>query len=540
MSPLAAGPPAARPRQALARLPAGNLIVVSMPVWKIPAPILLRAIKSVLANTHRDLRLVMVSDGEARPSWEGIADEIMADPRIVRVHSPWNLGPYFNHDAVLRAFGGGVLFAIQDADDESHPQRFAKQLAMLRATKADACFSPIVNVYGARRRVGRPGRSVDGMLRHRADHFGLYNAAALLEIGGYHAGFRVGFDSVITSSMALLGHVCLTGDALYTRYRRGGSLTTSASTGHRSAFRKAQRAALGRFWREVFVAARVGAAAGARRHRQLSSARTKTLVNRRARVVTMIRAALAVPQPQAPVPEPMAPPMPATEIAQEAMPAADPAPLPAAIAPAAAAVAALPPSPMTLVKAIRAAPKSTWSISGSLARRLHMHCEATRPRQILDVGSGLSTFVLAFYASQHEGVRVVSLEHDRAWYERAHRHLLACGLRPHVDLRLCGLRSFNGAPCRYTWYDIDPATLFGPEGVDFVVVDGPPERDAKGRYGALWRAPGIIRPGTVIWLHDGLRDSERKVVRAWQKTRTMKASLSTVDDPRGVWHLEVQ
>jgi glycosyltransferase involved in cell wall biosynthesis len=110
------------------------------------APFLAAAIESILAQTVRDLELVVVDDASADASRAIVAG--YRDPRIVLLeNSTWlGLARSLNRGlAVARA----ELIARQDADDVSVPRRLEQQLALLRAR-------PDVAIVGAR------GFTVDG------------------------------------------------------------------------------------------------------------------------------------------------------------------------------------------------------------------------------------------------------------------------------------------------------------------------------------------------------------------------------------------
>ena len=72
--------------------PSGYQITVSMPYYACPAT-LGRAVESVLGQTHRDLTLVVVNDGDRRSPWPLLAD--IDDDRLVRFDLAENRGRYF-------------------------------------------------------------------------------------------------------------------------------------------------------------------------------------------------------------------------------------------------------------------------------------------------------------------------------------------------------------------------------------------------------------------------------------------------------------
>ncbi len=469
-----------------------DLVVVSMPVWKIPKPSLARAVKSVLGQTHRNLRLVMISDGETTPSWEGLSEGLLTDPRLVRVRFKENMGPYFHHDVVLRGAPKGSYFAIQDADDESHKQRLEHQLSAVMATGSDACFSPVTNVAAdGRRSVARPGLEVGASMGHRADHFGVFQSASLLALGGYHAGFRVGFDTVITSSVALLGRACTTTHALYTRYERDASLTRALSTGHGSRLRESEKEKLRAFWSEVYQAARTSRATGIDRHRTLCAERSRSASQRRELVAT-VRAQLVTSGEDRPPP------------ASEAF----------------------------LRNALQVAAAQDGP-TVELARWLWRYCEDQRPSVLLCGGSQIVSFALAVYASRTPGVRLCILSH----HPERHAGLQALMARGGIDVanapRLA-LRVHPRKPRGYRWYDGDLGGLVGSQTVDLAVFAEDGQEGPEG-VGPLWHAPQLFTAGSEIFLHG--HDWGKSAVEQW---RTEREIHPTYHQERDLWKVEVR
>jgi hypothetical protein len=151
-------------------------------------------------------------------------------------------------------------------------------------------------------------------------------------------------------------------------------------------------------------------------------------------------------------------------------------------------------------------------VAEALVKRL----DELRPKRILEVGSGVSTLVLASYAT-HSGAEVVTLEHMRTWHDRTKVALARYKLSDHVDLRYAPLKRqrFRHRLWRFEapWYDVElPNPRF-----DFAFVDGPPMYE--GREAVL---PAVIRnlaPGWELWMDDGQRDHERRCVDLWKEQR---------------------
>jgi glycosyltransferase EpsE len=113
-----------------------------MPTYREPIPVLTRAVRSILDQTHDDLELVIVVDDPANKATIDACRAFVAqDSRVGLVVNPRNLGVWASYNVGVRHARGEFL-AIQDADDASLPRRLERSLAYLRA-------NPEVDVVGA-------------------------------------------------------------------------------------------------------------------------------------------------------------------------------------------------------------------------------------------------------------------------------------------------------------------------------------------------------------------------------------------------------
>lgn len=94
-------------------------------------PILLReAIGSVLGQTYQEIEILLIDDGSSPGLAADLRDAAGEDERIRAFSMPRNLGPYLCRNFAL-SLARGSYIAIQDADDISHPQRLAAQIALM-------------------------------------------------------------------------------------------------------------------------------------------------------------------------------------------------------------------------------------------------------------------------------------------------------------------------------------------------------------------------------------------------------------------------
>ncbi len=88
------------------------------------------AVGSVLAQTWRNLELVVVDDASTDDSWAVLQTLAAQDTRIVPIRLDTNGGAYVARNAALQAAGGDYV-TVHDADDWSHPQKIERQVTDL-------------------------------------------------------------------------------------------------------------------------------------------------------------------------------------------------------------------------------------------------------------------------------------------------------------------------------------------------------------------------------------------------------------------------
>jgi len=181
-------------------------VSVIMPV-RDARPFIGEAIRSVLAQTHRDLDLLVMDDG----STDGSGDVARAagDPRV-RVYAQERSGLSAALNRLL-ALATGEIVARADADDVCLARRLEAQLAYLEshhAVGAVGCFCDTIDASGGVSRAARPpaspGECARG-LRHAPTIWhpaAMYRRSVVLEAGGYDEGFSHAQDYDLWARLA--------------------------------------------------------------------------------------------------------------------------------------------------------------------------------------------------------------------------------------------------------------------------------------------------------------------------------------------------
>lgn len=213
-------------------------VTVAIP-WHGRPDLLQHCVETVLAQTFRDIHVVVVGDGEEPPLAR------IRDTRLDVWHIPDNRGAYYVRQLILLA-SAHAWHAPVDADDCLDPDHLA---TMLRERKGLPLVAPNKLCGHAsgkcEHRGGGPGR-VYGAGRY---HVGLFRRDLMLSVGGYDPSERLGQDTLLLRVLRLAypRHIRTVDDAgylaapTYHRIRWAGSLTRDPATNHASAARQAMK-----------------------------------------------------------------------------------------------------------------------------------------------------------------------------------------------------------------------------------------------------------------------------------------------------------
>lgn len=165
-----------------------------------------RAVRSVLAQTHTDLQLVVIGDGEEPPL--DVKDERL------EVHTlPYNRGPYFCQ-AVALAASRHEWYATVGADDWVAPDHLERLLAVRASAAVPTWFY----------------RDEHRQLAGPAPEFGITTTERLRGIGGFNASERIAQDALNVRLLREHGGIVRTRYATYHYTVRDGSLTQAPET----------------------------------------------------------------------------------------------------------------------------------------------------------------------------------------------------------------------------------------------------------------------------------------------------------------------
>ncbi|MCA9172877.1 MAG: glycosyltransferase, partial [Planctomycetales bacterium] len=496
-------------------------VVVSTPQYGCVSQIR-RAVDGVLGQTHRNLQLVVVNCGDPESPWDELAD--MEDPRLVRFELFENRGPYFAHQVVLQATEADY-FVVQDADDWSEPPRVAMLLRALRQRHAVAAVSldrqHHVNGRVADSQPLNPRQAPGPDLTHWANHHALFRVDALRAIGGYDAGFQLGYDTLLMSLLAMIGPIAQVDCVLYHRHHRPDSLTHHPTTGFGSERRNQAIAELRQLHDRVYAEYERYLAGGIGRERLMESmvaavgeASDRERKDAIAAHALRLRAALAQANGRA---NGQADGRVDGQLGQHS--SFRMCPVRVGVqgslqAPAAASVC---------TERLR----TSWSMEPEALDALLQRIAELRPRRMLELGSGVSTLCLAKYARDHQ-ITFQSLEHDEDYLRRTRDVLRSERLDPYVELTHAPVQRVRCAGLELQGYDFQ--RVEGEFG--FVLMDGPP--CSIGREANYFLLRPHLAASHELWLHDGYRLHELNCLELWQTHHRFSAQLRPYGDS-GMW-----
>jgi len=160
-------------------------------------------------------------------------------------------------------------------------------------------------------------------------------------------------------------------------------------------------------------------------------------------------------------------------------------------------------------------PFRDWAISPDFGVLLLTQVLTRRPACVVELGSGVSTLVLA-YALEQTGGQLVSVDHDPVYAEQTRAVVAQHALQKSVTIVHAPLEPWRGGT---PWYC--DAWVQGLPPIDMVVVDGPPaDTGPLARYPALpVLAPHLAAAATIV-LDDAGRADEQAMVARWLTEQT--------------------
>lgn len=163
-------------------------------------------------------------------------------------------------------------------------------------------------------------------------------------------------------------------------------------------------------------------------------------------------------------------------------------------------------------------PAGDWAAAPDMLMELVSTIDRHRPGLVVELGSGISTVVIARRLQQLGHGRLVTLEHDGDFARTTQEALEMHSLTDVVQLVVAPLGPVRQDDRDLVWYQVSPDVLEAAgDAIDMLFVDGPPGRSGPlARYPALPLLRHLLAPGALILVDDADRPGEAEAVRRWQ------------------------
>jgi predicted O-methyltransferase YrrM len=151
----------------------------------------------------------------------------------------------------------------------------------------------------------------------------------------------------------------------------------------------------------------------------------------------------------------------------------------------------------------------SWAASPDVLLTLLETARTSSPRKILDLGSGMSTLVLAKSAPQ---ALVISIDNSAEYAHKTQQMLASHGIT-NVEVRVAPLTSHASG---VEWYE--SSKLADLSDIDLLFIDGPPgSKNDRARHPALAECLPKLSPRAIIVIDDAGRDGERNLAEEFAK-----------------------
>lgn len=157
---------------------------------------------------------------------------------------------------------------------------------------------------------------------------------------------------------------------------------------------------------------------------------------------------------------------------------------------------------------------SGYTAAGDLLVELISLVRNNKPQNVVELGSGLSTLVIAATLREQGHGKLVSIEHDQTYATKTQYLLDSSGLNEWAEIRVAPLRAQMIDGVDVLWYDSD--SLKDLKQIELLFVDGPPAPLSPGirapALGYFW--PRMAAGGNVV-MDDADREAEKRAIVEW-------------------------
>jgi predicted O-methyltransferase YrrM len=157
-----------------------------------------------------------------------------------------------------------------------------------------------------------------------------------------------------------------------------------------------------------------------------------------------------------------------------------------------------------------------WAASTDLLGEVLRAVATRRSQRVVELGSGLSTLVIAAALRSNGAGHLVSIDADENYAALTREQLQRQGLSEWAEVRIAPLKDVSVEGQTRPWYDT--AVLADLTHIDLLLIDGPPTfLRADIRYPALPFFWDRLSAGAIVLLDDAARSAEQAMSEAWRR-----------------------
>ncbi|MDO6578824.1 class I SAM-dependent methyltransferase [Alteromonas stellipolaris] len=183
-------------------------------------------------------------------------------------------------------------------------------------------------------------------------------------------------------------------------------------------------------------------------------------------------------------------------------------------------------------------PLRGWATSPDVLLKLHSHIIETKPKCIVEFGSGASTLVIADALRQNGSGKLYSFDDSDEFGSKTQSNLNKEELNSFVNLTVASLVPWSGSHLTtesVTPYWYDATVLDKLDSVDLVWVDGPPGKTCKfSRFPAVPAVIDKLHSSSQVWMDDTIREEETQICEAWSELTKMSLEFFSLEKGLGV------
>lgn len=158
-----------------------------------------------------------------------------------------------------------------------------------------------------------------------------------------------------------------------------------------------------------------------------------------------------------------------------------------------------------------------WAVSPDFINILVTQIKITKPKIILELGSGVSTIIAGYILeTYHIDGKIISLEHKKQYLDVTYKNIINHKLQNVATVIHAPLEAATFNDNRHLWYSLD--AIKDITHIDMLIVDGPPANTQKfARFPTLPALYNRLSKNAIIVLDDTNRTDEQKIMRLWER-----------------------